>query len=1052
MATRIGEITFGIGINASGMLPGLKALRDFRQAVNKAAASSTAAGQQIAKGMAFSEREMRKALMTAQSLQSGLSRMGKDTQGVKEEIEATAKAFNRLTVEIKAADKDVIKIGRAFQTFNEKIAIVRTNMANIKAGGQHGPSKFVQTMRTLESSAVLAIGPLSGVGARLRSFGQIAARVKVPTLIMIGVIVALSVAFYKLAESILETAKIWDASMARFKAITGDMAAAKAEMNFVIATSNELGLRIDTAAKSFSRLTAASINTSLHGEGVRKIFHAVSVAAAALKLENGEVEGTFRAVEQMMSKGTVQAEELRGQLGERLPGAFRLWADSMGVSTAELGKLMKAGQVFAERDLLKFAEILETTFGEAAAENVKTYTGAVNLLSNSWLLFNHEMDVHLKLSGGFILAVKALTGLINLMTEAVRHTTSWLAGLTAAVLVFSGRTIALALWGMVTAMKTFSLATKLAATYQWALNAAMLANPFGATASLVVKLVSSLAALVGVYFAVDWAIGGADDAMEELHEEMAKPPPFEEPTEISEAFKAMKGSIDDAAASIRVFNAVNANTATNPNLDADKTFRFITAFEEAKKLEDKTQELIDTAAQLSVALKHEVQPTVVSIATALYDMGEAALDGAEKMRVFKEAPKALKEAEEAITDITKKLEQMGTQKELDFYNDVTSKVDNYVRSLDPLLISKEEIVRLTVAMTQALTDEMAATLRLAEIKRQADEAEKKRKQDAKDLQKAIDDAAKEAAREQARANKAYVADLDRLAKGFKKAGEETKLLKMKVAALSTGSDSLRIFEEIEGPMEVYIQNLKDAGATWAQMNSLVAEHRFLLEEQARLTDEWAQAGVKAANAIGDGLEDILTGASSLKDGFTGILDELWKILLRLLIIDPLVEALSTKMSGVMGGQGKGGNWVEKLFGIGMAAYGAYNGGSGGGGLPNLGGQTFGEFYGAGAGGGGGTAPFSYSGPSIFGPDLAIGGPVIPGKIHRVAERGPEMLTQGGKSYLLSDTKGRVMPLNSTKGGNVHVTVNVPPDRRRLTMEQEAIKIGRLTGRAMSRNS
>jgi tape measure domain-containing protein len=32
------------------------------------------------------------------------------------------------------------------------------------------------------------------------------------------------------------------------------------------------------------------------------------------------------ALNQMMSKGTIQAEELRGQLGEALPGAFGIMA------------------------------------------------------------------------------------------------------------------------------------------------------------------------------------------------------------------------------------------------------------------------------------------------------------------------------------------------------------------------------------------------------------------------------------------------------------------------------------------------------------------------------------------------------------------------------------------------------------------------------------------------------------------------------------------------------------------------------------------------------
>ena len=53
----------------------------------------------------------------------------------------------------------------------------------------------------------------------------------------------------------------------------------------------------------------------------------------------------------MISKGKVQAEELRGQLGERLPSAFQLAAKAMGMTTAQLDKFMADGKLTAE-DLL----------------------------------------------------------------------------------------------------------------------------------------------------------------------------------------------------------------------------------------------------------------------------------------------------------------------------------------------------------------------------------------------------------------------------------------------------------------------------------------------------------------------------------------------------------------------------------------------------------------------------------------------------------------------------------------------------------------------------
>jgi len=64
----------------------------------------------------------------------------------------------------------------------------------------------------------------------------------------------------------------------------------------------------------------------------------------------------------MMGKGKVQAEELRGQLGEALPGAFNLAAKAMGVTTSKLNEMLDKGQVLPEELLPKLASELLKTF------------------------------------------------------------------------------------------------------------------------------------------------------------------------------------------------------------------------------------------------------------------------------------------------------------------------------------------------------------------------------------------------------------------------------------------------------------------------------------------------------------------------------------------------------------------------------------------------------------------------------------------------------------------------------------------------------------------
>lgn len=84
---------------------------------------------------------------------------------------------------------------------------------------------------------------------------------------------------------------------------------------------------------------------------------------------------------------------------------------------------------------------------------------------------------------------------------------------------------------------------------------------------------------------------------------------------------------------------------------------------------------------------------------------------------------------------------------------------------------------------------------------------------------------------------------------------------------------------------------------------------------------------------------------------------------------------------------------------------------------NLIGQLFGEKKSDGSGGGGWLASIGTAIAGLFGGGRAIGGPVSGGRIYEVAEGGrPELLMQGGKTYLIPGSNGRVVPPSSGGGG------------------------------------
>ena len=130
-------------------------------------------------------------------------------------------------------------------------------------------------------------------------------------------------------------------------------------------TSEELAIPQSVITRQFTSLTASVLGAGMTVDDAKTAFEAI---AAGIRGTGGSLEdmkSAMRAVSQVFSKGKVSAEELRQQLGERLPGAFTLFADSMNMTPAMLDKALEQGKVTLE-DFMGFANLLFDTYGENA--------------------------------------------------------------------------------------------------------------------------------------------------------------------------------------------------------------------------------------------------------------------------------------------------------------------------------------------------------------------------------------------------------------------------------------------------------------------------------------------------------------------------------------------------------------------------------------------------------------------------------------------------------------------------------------------------------------
>ena len=185
---------------------------------------------------------------------------------------------------------------------------------------------------------------------------------------------------------------------------------------FLSETAINYGQDILTLTERYIKFRAATKQSNMSVQDTQKIFDSAAKAAAVLGLRTDEVNGVFLALEQMISKGKVTTEELRRQLGERLPGAFGIMADAIGVSIRELDRMLKAGEVLSSDALPKFAVALEEAYGIEAVNKVDTLAAAQGRLKTSWVEFVDELETsgaYIGTLNNFATALQRLGMLIN---------------------------------------------------------------------------------------------------------------------------------------------------------------------------------------------------------------------------------------------------------------------------------------------------------------------------------------------------------------------------------------------------------------------------------------------------------------------------------------------------------------------------------------------------------------------------------------------------------------------------------------------------------------
>ncbi|MDE7949686.1 tape measure protein, partial [Escherichia coli] len=211
-------------------------------------------------------------------------------------------------------------------------------------------------------------------------------------------------------QKIMEVGLKKEASQRAAQFVLGDEGAKRAT-EFVKNLANNTGVDQIETLSSFAKFSAGA--GDMDAGQKESLFSNVIGTSRLMGLSTDEINGILKAFEQMASKGKIQAEELRGQLGDRMAGAFQLFARSLGMTTEELDKAMKDGKVLSKDVLPKVSAEMGRMIDKAGGweKIINSTQTQLGRLSNSWnnnlaLMFDGSQE-------GLTDFTRSLTNLLN---------------------------------------------------------------------------------------------------------------------------------------------------------------------------------------------------------------------------------------------------------------------------------------------------------------------------------------------------------------------------------------------------------------------------------------------------------------------------------------------------------------------------------------------------------------------------------------------------------------------------------------------------------------
>jgi len=333
-----------------------------------------------------------------------------DQQRIGNQVKVATQAITAQSLVMKTMVKTANDVNNTYNKLSRETADLKNQLRNLPGAFDlvtgainKNNAQAVIWQKTIERNDAALKKMDASMGNYQRNVGNYSSAFKGLNLSISGLIapiLGVSTAYEAMAKSI----QIID-QMTRLKlgleAVSSSSQQVTRRWQFLAELADRTGQDVEKLTENYISFAGAARNTSLEGAKGDAIFRAFSNTFAALGKSSDVANRGLYAIQQMISKTKVNSEELNQQLAEALPGANKLFADALGVSTAKLADMMKKGEVLAIDVLPKVAAALEKTYGERAQKNIETISGSWSRLTTQFKLFLDDLNKDNAISGFF---------------------------------------------------------------------------------------------------------------------------------------------------------------------------------------------------------------------------------------------------------------------------------------------------------------------------------------------------------------------------------------------------------------------------------------------------------------------------------------------------------------------------------------------------------------------------------------------------------------------------------------------------------------------------